>query len=70
MTALTTCNIELMNKFFCPERWINRFKELTHFFARNFQLGNLLGSRVQGNNRVEEVQERPRIFFEENRLLR
>lgn len=70
MTTSTTCNIVLINNFFCPERRIIRLKELTHFFASNFQFGNLLGSRVQGSNNVEEAQGEACIFFEENRLLR
>jgi len=62
--------IKLINQFFRPERRLGRLKEFTHYFARNFQFGHLLGSRIQSSNSVEEAQERACIFFEENRLLR
>ncbi len=60
--------IELINDLFMPERRLGRLKEFTHYFARNYQFGHLLSSRIQGSKSVEEAQERANIFFESNRF--
>lgn len=43
---------------------LGRLKEFTHYFARNYQFGHLLASRVQSSASVDEVRERAGIFFE------
>lgn len=60
--------IGLINDLFMPERRLGRLKEFTHYFARNYQFGHLLSSRIQGSKSVEEAQERANIFFESNRF--
>jgi len=62
------CFIELINDLFMPERRLGRLKEFTHYFAKNYQFGHLLSSRIQGSKSVEEAQERANIFFESNRF--
>jgi tRNA-dihydrouridine synthase len=70
LPAVYTNFIELITESFRPERRLGRLKEFTHYFARNFQFGHLLSSRIQGSTSVEEAQERAGIFFETNRFLR
>ena len=60
--------IELINDLFMPERRLGRLKEFTHYFARNYQFGHLLSSRIQGSKSVEQAEERANIFFESNRF--
>jgi len=43
---------------------LGRLKEFTHYFARNYQFGHLLASRVQSSASVDEARERADIFFE------
>jgi nifR3 family TIM-barrel protein len=43
---------------------LGRLKEFTHYFARNYQFGHLLASRVQSSASVEEARERAGVFFE------
>jgi nifR3 family TIM-barrel protein len=43
---------------------LGRLKEFTHYFARNYQFGHLLASRVQSSASVDEARERAGIFFE------
>lgn len=47
-----------------PEYRLGRLKEFTHYFARNYQFGHLLASRVQSSASVDEARERAGIFFE------
>ena len=47
-----------------PEYRLGRLKEFTHYFARNYQFGHLLASRVQSSVSVDEVRERAALFFE------
>jgi tRNA-dihydrouridine synthase B len=59
--------IDLLNELFGPERRLGRLKEFTHYFARNYQFGHRLASRVQGSRSMDEARERAAIFFEANR---
>jgi nifR3 family TIM-barrel protein len=43
---------------------LGRLKEFTHYFARNYQFGHLLASRVQSSASVDEARERAGLFFE------
>ncbi len=43
---------------------LGRLKEFTHYFARNYQFGHLLASRVQSSASVDEARERAALFFE------
>jgi tRNA-dihydrouridine synthase B len=47
-----------------PEYRLGRLKEFTHYFARNYQFGHLLASRVQSSASVDDVRERAALFFE------
>ncbi len=47
-----------------PEYRLGRLKEFTHYFARNYQFGHLLASRVQSSASVDEARERASLFFE------
>ncbi|HWR72541.1 MAG TPA: tRNA-dihydrouridine synthase family protein [Nitrospirota bacterium] len=53
-------------ELFRPQYRIGRLKEFTHYFARNYQFGHYLASRVQSSMSVDEARERARLFFEEN----
>jgi len=56
--------LELITEHFRPERRLGRLKEFTHYFARNYQFGHLLATRVQSSASVDEARERAGIFFE------
>ena len=55
--------IDQLIELFRPEYRLGRLKEFTHYFARNYQFGHLLASRVQSSATVEEARERAEIFF-------
>jgi tRNA-dihydrouridine synthase B len=55
---------ELLTEHFRPERRLGRLKEFTHYFAKNFQFGHLLATRVQSSMSVDEARERAEMFFE------
>lgn len=59
--------INLIIKFFRPERRLGRLKEFTHYFAGNYHFGHLLSSGIQNSKSVDEAQERANIFFGNNR---
>jgi len=48
---------------FRPPYRLGRLKEYTHYFARNYQFGHHLASRVQSSSSVEEARERAGMFF-------
>jgi tRNA-dihydrouridine synthase B len=54
-------NLEL----FRPPYRLGRLKEFAHYFARNYQFGHHLASRVQSSGSVEEARERAETFFAE-----
>jgi tRNA-dihydrouridine synthase B len=56
--------LELITEHFRPERRLGRLKEFTHYFAKNYQFGHLLATRVQSSASVDEARERAGIFFE------
>ena len=56
--------IDHLNELFRPEYRLGRLKEFTHYFARNYQFGHYLASKVQSSATVEEAQERAAVFFE------
>jgi nifR3 family TIM-barrel protein len=56
--------LELITEHFRPERRLGRLKEFTHYFAKNYQFGHLLATRVQSSTSVDEARERAGIFFE------
>lgn len=60
--------IDLITDLFRPERRLGRLKEFTHYFARNYQFGHQLSSRIQGSKSVKEARERAGIFFENNKF--
>jgi nifR3 family TIM-barrel protein len=51
-------------ELFRPPYRLGRLKEFTHYFARNYQFGHLLASRVQSSQSVDEARERAGTFFE------
>ena len=59
--------IDHLNGLFRPEYRLGRLKEFTHYFARNYQFGHHLASRVQSSASVEEARERAGKFFETGR---
>lgn len=59
--------IDLINELFRPERRLGRLKEFTHYFAKNYQFGHLLSSRIQGSKSIGEAKDRACTFFENNR---
>ena len=56
--------IDHINELYRLEYRLGRLKEFTHYFARNYQFGHLLASRVQSSASVEEARERAGVFFE------
>lgn len=56
--------IDHLTELFRPEYRLGRLKEFTHYFARNYQFGHHLASRVQSSASVEEARERAVQFFE------
>jgi tRNA-dihydrouridine synthase B len=56
--------IDLLIESFRREYRLGRLKEFTHYFARNYQFGHHLASRVQSSASVEEARERAAMFFE------
>lgn len=56
--------IERLNEHFRPEHRLGRLKQFTHYFARNYQFGHHLASRVQSSGSVDEARERAALFFE------
>lgn len=54
-------------ELFRPPYRLGRLKEFTHYFARNYQFGHLLASRVQSSQSVDEARERAGMFFESTR---
>ena len=58
--------IDLLTALFTPERRLGRLKEFTHYFARNYQFGHLLASKVQSSSSVVEARERAGVFFANN----
>lgn len=61
--------IDLLTELYLPERRLGRLKEFTHYFARNYQFGHLLASKVQSSLSVEEAHERAADFFSRNSSL-
>jgi nifR3 family TIM-barrel protein len=51
-------------ELFRPPYRLGRLKEFTHYFARNYQFGHHLASRVQSSGSVDEARERAGAFFE------
>jgi tRNA-dihydrouridine synthase B len=51
-------------ELFRPPYRLGRLKEFTHYYARNYQFGHLLASRVQSSQSVDEARERAGAFFE------
>ncbi len=64
LPALYETFIMLLIESFRPEYRLGRLKEFTHYFARNYQFGHHLASRVQASASVDEARERARLFFE------
>ena len=56
--------IDRLNEHFRPEHRLGRLKQFTHYFARNYQFGHHLASRVQSSASMEEARERAALFFE------
>ena len=58
--------IDHLTALYRPEYRLGRLKQFTYYFARNFQFGHHLASRVQSSASVDEARERAGIFFENN----
>jgi tRNA-dihydrouridine synthase B len=54
----------LLTEHFRPERRLGRLKEFTHYFAKNYQFGHLLATRVQSSTTIDEARDRAELFFE------
>lgn len=65
LPALYTAFLDRLG-LFRPQYRLGRLKEFTHYFARNYQFGHHLASRVQSSMSMEEARERALSFFEEN----
>lgn len=55
--------IELLNEF-RPEHRLNRLKQFTRYFSKNFAFGHYLATRVLSSASVDEARERADAFFE------
>lgn len=58
--------MNLLTELFPPERRLGRLKEFTHYFAKNYQFGHLLASKVQSSLSVDEARARAGDFFVRN----
>ncbi len=59
--------IDLLNDLFRPEYRLGRLKEFTYYFARNYQFGHQLASKVQNSKSVDEARQMAKTFFENNK---
>ena len=64
LPAVYAAFIGQLKALFRPEYRLGRLKEFTHYFARNYQFGHYLASRVQSSASVDEAGERAAVFFE------
>jgi nifR3 family TIM-barrel protein len=64
LPALFHSYLALLNELFRPEYRLGRLKQFTHYFARNYQFGHHLASRVQSSASVDDARERAAHFFE------
>jgi nifR3 family TIM-barrel protein len=64
LSAMYHSFIDLLTGLFRPEHRLGRLKEFTHYFAKNYQFGHHLASRVQSSASVDEARERAAHFFE------
>jgi tRNA-dihydrouridine synthase B len=55
--------VDLLNKHFRPEYRLGRLKQFTHYFARNYQFGHHLASKVQASLSLDDAWERANLFF-------
>jgi tRNA-dihydrouridine synthase B len=55
---------DLLSELFRTEYRIGRLKEFTHYFAKNYQFGHLLATKVQASTSMAEAKERAALFFE------
>jgi len=55
-----------LTSLFRPEYRLGRLKQFTYYFARNYQFGHYLASRVQSSGSVDEARERANVFFAQN----
>ncbi|RJQ51923.1 MAG: tRNA-dihydrouridine synthase family protein [Nitrospiraceae bacterium] len=58
-----TAFIEALNADYRPIYRLGRLKAFTHYFARNYQFGHSLASRVQSSSSMDEARERAGTFF-------
>jgi tRNA-dihydrouridine synthase B len=61
--------VDSLIESFRPEYRLGRLKEFTHYFARNYEFGHHLASRVQSSKTVDEARERAEAFFERNQAV-
>jgi nifR3 family TIM-barrel protein len=64
LPAMYGAFIDHLCGLFRLEHRLGRLKEFTHYFARNYQFGHHLASRVQASASVDEARERAALFFE------
>ncbi len=55
--------IDLLNEHFRPEHRLGRLKQFTPYFAKNYQFGHHLASKVQTSMSLDEARERAVIFL-------
>jgi tRNA-dihydrouridine synthase B len=55
--------VDLLNKHFRPEYRLGRLKQFTHYFARNYQFGHYLASKIQASTSLDDARERAELFF-------
>lgn len=53
-----------LQELFRPEYRLGRLKQFTHYFAKNYQFGHYLASRVQSSSTMDEACERAHAFFD------
>ena len=63
---LYTAFFDALNADYRPIYRLGRLKEFTHYFARNYQFGHSLATRVQSSSSMEEAMERAATFFARN----
>lgn len=55
--------VDVLSTLFRPEYRLGRLKQFTHYFARNYQFGHHLATKVQVSKSMDDARERADLFF-------
>ncbi len=63
LPAVFTSLFDLLGELFLPEHRLNRLKQFTRYFSRNYKFGHHLASRVLSSATMDEARDRAALFF-------